>query len=78
VLTNPVYAGAYVYGSLAIERYVDEPARVRKRTRRLPRSEWGVVIREHHQGFIDWETFEANQARIASNTHPRRHQPEAR
>jgi DNA invertase Pin-like site-specific DNA recombinase len=74
VLTNPVYAGAYVYGKSRQERYVDEDGKVRKRVRRLPRSEWSVVIRDHHEGFIDWDTFEANQVRIASNTHPRRHE----
>lgn len=76
VLTNPVYAGAYVYGKSRHERYVDEAGRLRKRTRRLPRSEWGIVIRDHHPGFIDWQTFEANQTRIAANTHPRRHETE--
>jgi DNA invertase Pin-like site-specific DNA recombinase len=76
VLTNPVYAGAYVYGKSRHERYVDELGRVRKRARRLPRAEWSVVIRDHHPGFIDWETFEANQVRIAANTHPRRHEAE--
>ena len=76
VLTNPVYAGAYVYGKSRHERYVDEAGRLRKRTRRLPRSEWSVVIREHHPGFINWDIFEANQVRIAANTHPRRHEPE--
>jgi DNA invertase Pin-like site-specific DNA recombinase len=74
VLTNPVYAGAYVYGKNRCERYVDETGRVRKRMRHLPRSEWSVVIRNHHRGFIDWETFEANQLRLAQNTHPRPHQ----
>ena len=76
VLTNPVYAGAYVYGKSRHERYVDELGRVRKRTRRLPRAEWSIVLRDHHPGFIDWETFEANQVRIAANTHPRRHETE--
>jgi len=76
VLTNPVYAGAYVYGKSRHERYVDEGGRVRKRARRLPRAEWGIVIRDHHRGFIDWETFEANQTRIAANTRPRRHEAE--
>ena len=75
VLTNPVYAGVYAYGKTRIERYVDETGRVRKRVRRLPRAEWAVFIREHHQGFIDWEAYEANQARIASNTRPQPHQP---
>ncbi len=76
VLTNPVYAGAYVYGKSRHERYVDEFGRVRKRMRRLPRAEWSIVLRDHHPGFIDWETFEANQVRIAANTHPRRHETE--
>jgi DNA invertase Pin-like site-specific DNA recombinase len=75
VLTNPVYAGAYVYGKTRHERYVDEDGQVRKRVRRLPRSEWAVLIHDHHPGFIDWETYEANQARIASNTRPRPHEP---
>jgi DNA invertase Pin-like site-specific DNA recombinase len=74
VLTNPVYAGAYVYGKSRHERYVDEAGRVRKRARRLPRSEWSIVLREHHKGFVDWETFEANQKRLAQNTHPRPHE----
>jgi DNA invertase Pin-like site-specific DNA recombinase len=74
VLSNPVYAGAYVYGKTRCERYVDETGRVRKRMRHLPRSEWSVVIRDHHRGFIDWTTFEANQLRLAQNTHPRPHQ----
>ncbi len=74
VLTNPVYAGAYTYGKSRFERYVDATGRVRKRARRLPRSEWSVLIRDHHAGFIDWDTFEANQARIGSNTRPRPHQ----
>jgi len=29
---------------------------------------------EHHAGFIDWATFQANQERIDSNTHPEPHQ----
>jgi DNA invertase Pin-like site-specific DNA recombinase len=74
VLTNPVYAGAYVYGKTRQERYVDDSGRVRKRLRRLPRSEWAIVLHGHHEGFIDWPTFETNQARIAANTRPRAHE----
>lgn len=74
VLTNPTYAGAYAYGKTRQERYVDEAGRVRKRVRRLPRSEWQVLIPDHHEAFIDWETYEANQARIARNVQPQRHQ----
>jgi len=74
ILTNPVYAGAYAYGKTRQERYVDEAGQPRKRLRRLPRSEWAVLIEDHHEGFIDWNTYEMNQARLKQNTRPRPHQ----
>ncbi len=41
--------------------------------RHLPRSEWQVLIKEHHEGYIDWRTYEANLARLAANTRPGPH-----
>ena len=73
ILTNPVYAGAYTYGKTRSERYIDENGTVQKRMRHLPIHEWNVLIREHHPGFIDWATFEANQNRLDSNTRPGPH-----
>jgi DNA invertase Pin-like site-specific DNA recombinase len=75
VLGNPVYAGAYAYGKTRRERYVDEHGQPRKRIRRLPQADWEVLIWEHHPGFIDKATFEANRERIARNTRPRAHEP---
>jgi DNA invertase Pin-like site-specific DNA recombinase len=74
ILTNPVYAGAYTYGKTRCERYVDAHGAVRKRIRHLPMEQWAVLIQDHHPGFIDWATFQANQARLDSNTRPRPHQ----
>ncbi|MBV8288922.1 MAG: recombinase family protein [Hyphomicrobiales bacterium] len=73
VLRNPVYAGAYVYGRTRQETILDPSGARKKRIRRLPRSEWQVFIREHHTGFIDWRTYEANQQRLAENTRPEPH-----
>jgi predicted DNA-binding transcriptional regulator AlpA len=70
-----VYAGAYTYGKTRYERYVDEHGAVRKRIRHLPIHQWTVLIPDHHPGFIDWTTFQANQARLDSNTRPKPHQP---
>src|SRR2546427_3591651 len=39
VLTNPVYAGAYVYGKTRGERFVDADGTIQRRIRRLPRAE---------------------------------------
>jgi len=74
ILTNPVYAGAYTYGKTRYQRYVDAHGAVRKRIRHLPMEQWSVLIQDHHPGFIDWHTFQANQARLDSNTRPKPHQ----
>jgi DNA invertase Pin-like site-specific DNA recombinase len=73
ILTNPVYAGAYTYGKTRQETTLDAAGVRRKRIRHLPRSQWQVLIPEHHPGFIEWQTYEANQARIARNTRPGPH-----
>jgi DNA invertase Pin-like site-specific DNA recombinase len=74
VLTNPVYAGAYVYGKSRSQRYVGEDGIIRNRIRQLPMEQWAVVIRDHHRGFIDWPAFDANQSRLDTNTRPRPHE----
>src|SRR6266571_3920241 len=75
VLTHPSYAGAYVYGRTRRERFVDATGRTRTRARRLDRAAWEVLIVDHHPGYIDWATWEANQARIGANIRPRAHEP---
>jgi len=77
VLTNPVYGGAYVYGRSQQETYVDPQGQLKKRVRRLPRSEWGVLIPEHHEGYIDWKTYQMNRERIERNIRPGPHNPGA-
>jgi DNA invertase Pin-like site-specific DNA recombinase len=74
VLSNPVYAGVYVYGKTRQETILDAAGARKKRIRCLPRSEWQVFIPEHHPGFIDWPTYEANQQRLAQNTRPKPHE----
>lgn len=74
VLRNPVYAGAYAYGKSRQEQVVDEHGNIRKRIRHLPREQWAVLLPGHHEGYIDWPTFEANQVRLGANTHPQAHQ----
>jgi DNA invertase Pin-like site-specific DNA recombinase len=75
ILTNPVYAGAYVYGKSRHERTLNEEGKIKQRSRKLPQSQWAVLIHEHHQGYIDRATYEANQERIGKNVRPRPHQP---
>ena len=74
-LTHPAYAGAYVYGRTRKERYLDPGGALRQRSRRLPRDQREVLIPDHHPGFTDWDTYQANQARIGTNIRPQARQP---
>jgi DNA invertase Pin-like site-specific DNA recombinase/transposase-like protein len=74
-LSHPAYAGAYVYGRTRKERYLDPGGALRLRSRRLPRDQWEVLIPDHHPGFIDWDTYLANQQRIGTNIRPQARQP---
>jgi DNA invertase Pin-like site-specific DNA recombinase len=66
-LTNPVYAGAFVFGRTRTEKRVDATGTVVSHCVVLPREQWAVLIPDHHRGFIDWATFEANTARLRQN-----------
>jgi DNA invertase Pin-like site-specific DNA recombinase len=74
-LSHPAYAGAYVYGRTRKERYLDPSGVLRQRSRRLARDQWEVLIPDHHPGFIDWDTYLANQQRIGTNIRPQARQP---
>ena len=63
VLHNPRYAGAFVYGRTRTRHLPDGGTTVVK----VAKTEWQFVLRDMHQGYIDWEHFEANQQRLADN-----------
>lgn len=67
ILTNPTYAGAYAFGRTATHTQVGLGDAVKQRGRRLRVEEWAVLIRDHHEEYISWETFQRNQAMIEQN-----------
>jgi DNA invertase Pin-like site-specific DNA recombinase len=71
-LTNPTYAGAFVFGRTRTEKRLDDKGTLVVRTRMLPRDEWDVLIPDHHPGFITWERYEAIQDELRANWHPPR------
>ncbi len=66
-LTNPVYAGAFVFGRTRTDKVVDADGRLATRHRNVPREEWEVCIPDHHPGFVDWDTYLRIQDRLRSN-----------
>ncbi len=63
ILHNPRYAGAFVYGRHQSKKTINGKIV----TRLLPREEWTVLIPDAHPGYITWEQFEANEARLKAN-----------
>jgi DNA invertase Pin-like site-specific DNA recombinase len=64
ILHNPRYAGAFVFGQTR-QRKVRIGGQLRYR--RLKREEWSVFLPNMHPGYIAWEEFEANQAKLLDN-----------
>ncbi len=66
-LTNPAYAGAFVFGRTRTEKRLDQSGRIVTRTRQLPRDEWEVLIPDHHPAYITWERYERIQDELRAN-----------
>ncbi|MCA1700848.1 MAG: recombinase family protein, partial [Actinobacteria bacterium] len=75
VLQNPAYAGAYVFGRYRSRRAVQPDGTITTKTSELPRSEWAVLIREHHPGYVSWGAFLANEQRLQANNSRRGARP---
>ncbi len=67
VLRNPCYAGAYVHGRYASRRRVEPDGTVRTGLVERPRTEWPVLLTEHHEGYLSWADYLANEAKLAAN-----------
>jgi len=67
ILANPAYAGAYVFGRYRSRRTLTPDGTIRTKLIRLPLPQWGVLIRDHHPGYISWEMYLANRERVAAH-----------
>src|SRR3954454_7145567 len=72
VLHNPLYAGAYAFGRRGERTRLVDGRAVRTTGHDKPMAEWNVLIRGHHEGYIDWARFEENQRMLLENAHMKR------
>src|ERR1700752_3365040 len=71
VLKNPFYAGAYAYGK-SEQRTALVDGRLRKTYGHgKPLEACEVLLKDHHEGYIDWAEFERNQRQLAANAYGR-------
>lgn len=67
ILTNPVYGGAYAFGRTTSKVSVENGRKRVKRGLRRLQTEWDVLLKDQHEGYITWSQFERNQRVIADN-----------
>lgn len=68
VINNPFYAGAYVYGRRPVEVVVRDGKAHKKQRSYIPPEQVSVFIKDHHEGYISWETYEHNRAMLKENS----------
>jgi DNA invertase Pin-like site-specific DNA recombinase len=71
LLTNPIYAGAFVFGRTRREKRLDTDGQLRFHTRELSIGEWSVCLPDHHPGYVSWVEYLANRERLRANVRPR-------
>ena len=68
-LHNPAYAGAYVYGEWEYDGVQRSPKTGKAKVRVRPLEEWPVCIQAHHESYITWEEYLANQHHLKQNSY---------
>ena len=69
VLKNPFYAGAYAYGKSEKRTEIIDGRARKSYGHGKPFEEWEVLLKDHHEGYIDWGEFERNQKQLAANAY---------
>jgi DNA invertase Pin-like site-specific DNA recombinase len=67
ILTNPIYAGAYVFGRTKTITRIERGRKHSVAGKRVAQEQWQVVIHEHHEGYIVWDEYLSNQRQITHN-----------
>jgi excisionase family DNA binding protein len=69
VLKNPFYAGAYAYGKGEKRTEIVDGRARKSYGHRKPLEQWEILLKDHHEGYIDWAEFERNQKQLAANNY---------
>jgi len=71
VLTNPFYAGVYVYGKSAKRTAIIDGRARRSYGHGKAIADWDVMIQDHHEGYIAFDAYQRNRRQLALNTFAR-------
>ena len=72
VLKNPFYAGVYAYGKSENRTEIVDGRARKTYGHYRPLQECEILLKNHHEGYIDWAEFERNQKQLAANAYRRK------
>jgi DNA invertase Pin-like site-specific DNA recombinase len=67
LLTNPVYAGAYVYGRTKSRTVIENGHKRVKAPKNNNPEQWDILLPDHYEGYISWEEYLANRRKLIQN-----------
>jgi DNA invertase Pin-like site-specific DNA recombinase len=68
ILSNPFYAGAYVWGRRPVTTLLVDGRLEKRQSAMRSAEECRVFIRDHHVGYIDWAAYEENRRMMRRNS----------
>ena len=71
VLKNPFYAGVYAYGKSENRTEIVDGRARKTYGHHRPLDECEILLKGHHEGYIDWAEYERNQKQLAVNAYRR-------
>jgi len=71
VLKNPFYAGVYAYDKSEKRTDIVDGRPRKTYGHGRPLNQWDVLLKDHHQSYIDRAEFERNQGHLAANAYGR-------
>jgi excisionase family DNA binding protein len=67
LLKNPAYAGVYAFGRTRRRTVLIEGRKRQVKQREQQPDQWQVLLQDHHEGYITWTEYLANQDRLEQN-----------
>jgi DNA invertase Pin-like site-specific DNA recombinase len=67
ILTNPAYAGTFVYGRRPMDKSQPIGNRLNRPRRRPPIESWAYVHHDHYPAYISWEVYLENRRLLTAN-----------
>jgi len=67
LFSNPIYGGAYAFGRTKTITRIENGRKRVIHGNRLEQKDWRVLLVEHHEGYITWDEYQANQSVLANN-----------